>query len=363
MTSATQCFALPSPLKLRRGGQLWGAQLAYETWGQLNAKADNVVLLYTGMSPSAHAASNADTSPGWWEDMLGPGKPIDTQRWFVICANSLGSCKGSTGPDSINPQTGRAYRLSFPELSVEDIALSTHALLEGLGIASVHVVIGASMGGMNALAHIAQFPRHARHAVFISTAARAQPFAIAIRSLQRQLVIADTHFAGGDYADKREVNVGMGLARKLGVISYRSAEEWRTRFARQRVEHPQTSGFGLEFEVERYLQGHAERWAGSFDPCSYIYLSRAMDWFDLAEHGAGELEVALARAGLQRALVIGVSSDILFPLEQQAELAQGLRQGGTQVDFCPLASVQGHDSFLVDMQSFAPTVARFLASV
>lgn len=356
MADARQFLDLEAPLSLWRGGTLAPVRLAYESWGNLNAQRDNVVLLYTGMSPSAHAAQHPnDLSPGWWEDMVGPGKPIDTQRWYVICVNSLGSCRGSTGPSSINPATNVEYRLDFPELSVEDIARACYLGLQQLGLNRVKLAVGCSMGGMTTLAHAAMFPGHIEHGVLISSAARAEAFAIAIRSLQRQLVINDPHFAQGSYQRSTEVNLGMGLARKLGVISYRSADEWRVRFARQRTQQPPKQAFGTEFEVERYLQGHADRWAGSFDPCSYIYLSRAMDWFDLADHPAQRL--------FSRALVLGVATDILFPLSQQAELAQHLARNGSQVQFSAMPSVQGHDAFLVDMENFGPAIARFLASL
>ena len=359
LSDARLYFDLPDTFLLRRGGALNHVRLAYETWGKLSAAKDNVVLLYTGMSPSAHAAQHAnDLSPGWWEDMVGPGKPIDTQRWFVICANSLGSCRGSTGPASINPLTGKAYRMDFPELSVEDIASASHKLLGHLGIERIKVVVGCSMGGMSTLAHAALFPGHAEHAILMCTAARAEAFAIAIRSLQRQLVMNDHNFQNGHYVRSQDVNSGMGLARKLGVISYRSAEEWRVRFGRQRIQAPSDVAFATEFEVERYLQGHADRWAGSFDPCSYVYLSRAMDWFDFSA-----LIPAKHERFFKRALVLGVATDILFPLSQQAELAQQLARTGTQVSFSALPSIQGHDAFLVDMENFGPAVARFLSGL
>lgn len=359
LSDARLFFDLPEPFLLRRGGVLSGVRLAYETWGKLSAAKDNVVLIYSGMSPSAHAAQHPDDlSPGWWEDMVGPGKPIDTQRWFVICGNSLGSCRGSTGPASINPLTGKVYRMDFPELSVEDIASATHKLLQHLGIEGVKVAVGCSMGGMSTLAHAALFPGHAEHAVLMCTAARAEAFAIAIRSLQRQLVMNDRNFQNGNYSRSVDVNSGMGLARKLGVISYRSAEEWRARFGRQRIQAPSGEPFATEFEVERYLQGHADRWAGSFDPCSYVYLSRAMDWFDFsAHHSGGEQRF------FKRALILGVATDILFPLSQQAELAQQLARAGTQVSFSALPSIQGHDAFLVDMENFGPAVARFMSAL
>ncbi|MFM8354402.1 MAG: alpha/beta fold hydrolase, partial [Gammaproteobacteria bacterium] len=212
-------------------GTLTEPQFAYECWGELNAARDNAVLIFTGLSPSAHAASSsADPSSGWWEDMLGPDKPIDTSRYFVVCMNSLGSCFGSTGPASVNPATGRIYRLDFPVLHLEDIARAGVALLDHLGVHALHTVLGASMGGMTVLAFAMLFPNRARGLISISAAARSLPFAIAIRSLQRELIRSDPAWLAGAYAPGEGPVEGMRLARKLGMISYRSADEWTERF-------------------------------------------------------------------------------------------------------------------------------------
>jgi homoserine O-acetyltransferase len=364
MPDARRWFDLPSPFRMKRGGELVGARLAYETWGTLNAARDNAVFILTGLSPSAHAASNADDpSPGWWEEMLGPGKPIDTNRWFVICANTLGSCKGSTGPADVDPATGEPYRLGFPELTLEDVANASHALVQGLGIGRLACLIGNSMGGMSALAYLVQHPGGARMHISISTAPQAQPFAIAIRSLQREAIRLDPNWNNGRYDDAHYPEAGMSIARKLGVITYRSAMEWVGRFARIRLDAEQRDEdpFGFEFQVESYLAGHARRFVRSFDPNSYLYLSRASDWFDVAEHGGGSVEAALARIDVERALVIGVETDILFPLSQQQQIADGLAAGGAEVDFVALDSPQGHDAFLVDIERFGAAIARFLA--
>ncbi|WP_240125164.1 homoserine O-acetyltransferase MetX [Thermomonas alba] len=361
----TRWFALPSPFPMKRGGMLHGARLAYETWGQLDAAGGNAILLLTGMSPDAHAASHADNpAPGWWEWMIGPGKPIDTRRWFVICVNALGSCKGSTGPASPDPATGTPYRLDFPALSIEDIADAAAALVRGLGIAQLACVIGNSMGGMSALALLARHPGIARSHVNICGAARALPFSIAIRSLQREAIRLDPEWRDGDYeAAGTYPENGMRMARKLGVITYRSALEWDGRFGRVRLdaERRDDDPFGLEFEVERYLEGHARRFVHTFDPNSYLYLSRSMDWFDLGEAHGGDPQAALAAiSGVRQALVIGVRTDILFPIQQQEEIAAGLRQAGCQTRFLAMPSPQGHDAFLVDQARFAPAMAGFL---
>lgn len=360
--SATRYFSLSDPFALDCGAALHGARLAFETWGQLNAARDNAVLILTGMSPGAHAASSdQDASAGWWEAMIGAGKAIDTRRWFVICANNLGSCRGSTGPASEDPATGEPYRLDFPRLTLEDIARAKLALLDHLGIGRLHALVAPSMGGMTAQALLVQAPGRCARAALISTASSATPFALALRSLQRDMVMADPGFAGGHYGHPAEVASGMGLARKLGVITYRSADEWLTRFGRTRQQAQQAAavpGFEHDFAVEHYLQGHADRWAGSFDPASYLYLSRAMDEFELDRHG--EPAHSLARSGLQQALVIGVATDLLFPLWQQAELAEQLERAAVSTRYAALPSVQGHDSFLVDIERFAPLIAELL---
>jgi len=359
--SATRTAALPSPFRMKRGGELRGAAIAYETWGTLNATRDNAVLILTGLSPSAHAAASADDpSQGWWEPVVGPGHPIDTNRDFVICVNSLGSCKGSTGPASIDVATGRPYRLSFPDLTLEDVAAAAYEVLKALGVGKLRALIGPSMGGMSAQAFALQYPDVAPNLILISTAPQALPFAIGIRSLQREAIRRDPNFLGGDYHDDHWPMEGMRLARKLGVVTYRSALEWSQRFGRQRVHPTPAEPFGHEFQIEAYLEAHAQRFVGGFDPCSYIYLSRAMDWFDMSDYGA-TCEEAYGRMQVKHALVIGVDTDILFPIEQQKQIAEGLSATGAEVEFAALPSLQGHDSFLVDYARFCPTIAKFMA--
>ncbi|MCL1633835.1 homoserine O-acetyltransferase [Luteimonas sp. SX5] len=361
----TRFATLPSPFPMKRGGELHGARIAYETWGALNAARDNAVLIVTGLSPDAHAAANeGDPEAGWWEAMLGPGKPIDSDRWFVVCVNSLGSCKGSTGPASVNPDTGDLYRLAFPELSIEDIADAAVHVARSLGIEQLACVIGNSMGGMTALALLARHPSFARSHINISGAARALPFSIAIRSLQREAIRLDPKWNNGRYDEQNYPESGMRMARKLGVITYRSALEWDGRFGRVRLDSDRRDDedpFGLEFEVESYLEGHARRFVRRFDPNCYLYLSRCMDWFDLGESCGGSADDGLARIRIGRALAIGVHTDILFPLQQQQQIADGLRAGGNQAAFLALESPQGHDAFLVDIDRFGPAVSGFLA--
>ena len=364
---ASSFVALPDSFPMKRGGSLQGARMAYETWGTRNAAGDNSILVLTGLSPDAHAAArDGNPATGWWEAMLGPGKPIDTDRWHVVCVNSLGSCKGSTGPASINPATGMPWRLAFPELSVEDGADAAAHVVRTLGIDRLACVIGNSMGGMVALSLLQRHPGIARTHVNVSGAARALPFSIAIRSLQREAIRLDPNWNDGNYDDATYPESGMRMARKLGVITYRSALEWDGRFGRVRLDSDRRDDedpFGLEFEVESYLEGHARRFVRNFDPNCYLYLSRSMDWFDLGEaHGGDTLAAlaALAGRGLEKALAIGVETDILFPLQQQREVADGLRAGGAEASFLPLPSPQGHDAFLVDIDRFGPAIGGFL---
>jgi homoserine O-acetyltransferase len=365
----TRFHTLPSPFPMKRGGALHGARIAYETWGTLNAARDNAILILTGLSPDAHAAaSQANPDAGWWDPMLGPGKPIDSDRWFAVCVKSLGSCKGSTGPASVDPATGEPYRLDFPELALEDVADAAMSVVRALGIERLACVIGNSMGGMCALAFLHRHRGVARSHINISGSARALPFSIAIRSLQREAIRLDPAWNQGRYDEAHYPDAGMRMARKLGVITYRSALEWDGRFGRVRLDSDRRDDedpFGLEFEVESYLEGHARRFVRRFDPNCYLYLSRSMDWFDLAETAPDGRDVmaALAALRVEKALAIGVATDILFPLQQQQQIADGLRAGGADAHFLPLPSPQGHDAFLVDYDRFGPAVGSFLAGL
>lgn len=361
VSSARQFFEIPGEFAMHRGGSLLRPVIAYETWGELNSRRDNAVLIFTGLSPSAHASSSpSDPAPGWWEEIVGPSRPIDTRRFFVICVNSLGSCFGSTGPASIDPHTGEPYRLTFPVLTLEDVATAGRRLLEHLGIDVLHTLVGPSMGGMTALGYAVMYPGKARNILLISCGSRSLPFAIALRSLQREMIRRDPAWAAGNYPPGSGPVMGMQLARKLGMITYRSAQEWEQRFGRERVSEERQTGdpFAIDFEIESYLEAHAQKFTGQFDPNCYLYLSRASDLFDLAEHG-GSVPAALRRIRADRVLVIGVSTDFLFPIHQQRELATGLRESCDHVMLEELPSIQGHDSFLVDMDRFRPPIRRF----
>jgi len=358
---ARRYAALSDPFPMWRGGELHGARLAYETWGELNAARDNALLLFTGLSPSAHAASsNADPSDGWWQRMLGPGLAIDTDQYFVICVNSLGSCFGSTGPSSDDPATGKPYRLRFPDLSVEDIARAGYDTVRSLGIERLSAVAGPSLGGMVVLAFVAQFPGATRRLISISGTPAASPFAIALRSIQREAITSDPDWRNGNYTADRPPRTGQRLARKLGTVTYRSAAEWQQRFDREpiRPDMKRDDPFASEFAVQGYLEAQAARFVSAFDANCYLYLSRAMDRWDLSVHGRHE--AVLARSKLEQALVIGVESDLLFAIVEQRSLAKSMEAAGIATRFAPLQCIEGHDSFLIDIERFGREIRGFL---
>ncbi|HEV2227882.1 MAG TPA: homoserine O-acetyltransferase [Steroidobacteraceae bacterium] len=358
---ARRFAALSDPFPMWRGGVLHGGRIAYETWGKLNAARDNALLIFTGLSPPAHAASSErDPSEGWWQGMVGPKLAIDTERYFVICVNSLGSCFGSSGPASPDPATGRPYRLAFPDLSVEDIARGGYETVRSLGIEQLDTVMGPSLGGMVVLAYAAMFPNAARRLVCISGTMSAAPFAIALRSIQREIVTKDPDWKGGNYPPDRPPITGQRIARKLGTVTYRSAAEWQQRFGRSPIREDMASKdpFASEFAVQGYLESLAQRWVNVFDANCYLYISRAMDRFDLAAHG--DPAALLRRAALKSALVIGVQTDLLFSVTEQQAIAEALAAAGVATRFSPLSCIEGHDAFLVDLRTFGAEIGAFL---
>jgi homoserine O-acetyltransferase/O-succinyltransferase len=362
---ARRFAALPDPFPLWGGGKLHGARIAYETWGELNPQRDNAVLLFTGLSPPAHArSSEGNPAPGWWEGMIGPAAALDTDELFVVCVNSLGSAFGSTSPLTIDPATAAPYRITFPDLAVEDIARGGYETLKSLGVERAHTVVGPSLGGIVVLAYAALFPGATRNLISISGTAAATPFAIALRSIQREAILRDPDFKAGQYTAEHPPETGMRIARKLGMMTYRSAAEWVQRFGRAPAE-PQAADadagpFGPEFAVQSYLEQHARRFVRAFDPNCYLYLSRAMDRFDLAAHGES-IAAVLKNSRVERALIIGVESDMLFSIGEQATLAKAFTEAGVDTHYAPLDCLEGHDSFLVDIKRFGREISGFLA--
>lgn len=361
MANYLKIFNIPSSFSFHRGGQLEQGILAYETWGELNKDGSNAVLILTGLSADSHAArhSKNDTA-GWWEFMIGPDKAIDTNQWFVICASSLGSCKGSTGPCSPNPKTKQPYRFDFPDLTLEDIAHSTKLLCHSLGINKLHTIVGPSMGGMTALALILNHHGFAKHLVHIASGMASPPFSTAIRSLQREVILKDENFNKGYYSASNWPEEGMKFARKIGMLSYRSAEEWKDRFPRSLKQVPEHA-FGIEFPVESYLEHHANQFIHKFDPISYLYLSRAMDWFNGHNYVKNKGDNPFKHSQLESSLIVGSKTDLLFPIDLQQELNELLLNAGIESQLKITDSIQGHDAFLVDHEVFSKLIGDFLS--
>lgn len=348
----------PRALPFWRGGSL-NVEIAYETWGTLDDKKSNVVLILPGLSPSAHAASSArDPSRGWWEGMLGAQKSICIDTHFVICINHLGSCFGSTGPASTDA-SGEAVGMSFPQLSIEDLALAATYVLDELKIDTVRTLIGPSMGGLVTLAFMLRYPNRFERGLIISSAARAEAHSIAIHSLQREAICNDPKWMNGHYSKSSPPIDGMRLARKIGMSSYRSSIEWEERFGNRRANETTDHPFAFEFTVESYLRAVATRFADRFDANAYLYLSRAMDWFDVGYHGASATD-ALRRLSGKSVGVISVTTDQLFPPRQQELLANALTAAGIDTTYTVINSLKGHDAFLVDVERIGPVIKQFL---
>ncbi|EGD80868.1 homoserine O-acetyltransferase [Salpingoeca rosetta] len=350
-----QCEIKDNP----NGGVLPELHLAYETWGTLSPEKDNVVFLHTGLSASSHAHSHErNKTPGWWEKFIGPGKAIDTNKYFVICSNNLGGCYGTSGPSSINPSTNKEYATSFPLITVQDMIRAQFLLLDHLGIDKLHASVGSSLGGMQSLAAAAMYPERVGLCVSISAAHRAHPTAIALRYMQRRIIMADPHWAGGNYYGKKFPVLGMKHAREIATISYRSGPEWEKRFSRQRIDGARHS-FMPEYLIETYLDHQGTTACLRYDPNSLIYISKAMDMFDMTD-GFEDPTSAIARITCPT-LVIGVQSDLLFPVMQQREVVQLLREGGNEnVTYYELDALYGHDTFLIDVNTVGAAVKGHL---
>ena len=358
VVSGYRTFHHPEAFPTELGGELPGFDLAYESWGELSPQRDNAVLLHTGLSASSHARSHPENqAPGWWEEFIGPGLALDTERFFVLCTNLLGGCYGSTGPASTDPRSGEPYATDFPLLTVNDMVRAQLALLDHLGIRRVHASVGASLGGMQSLAISAAAPERIGRVVSISAALRSHPQSIALRFVQRQAVMADADWRGGRYYGVSFPHRGQKVAREIGTITYRSGPEWQQRFGRRRIDDGRPPRLDEDFQVENYLVHQGEKFCLQYDANSYLYISKAMDLFDLTDPVEGEPGIDRVQCPT---LVIGVSSDLLFPVWQQRELAEALRKSGAEVSYVELDAPYGHDTFLVDNERVGGAVKRHL---
>lgn len=352
-----------TPLPLESGAVLAPVTLAYQAYGQLNARRDNAILLLHALSGDAHAAgylSPHDPKPGWWDAMIGPGKPFDTTRYYVICSNVLGGCQGSTGPSSLNPQSGKPYALDFPVLTIGDMVRAQVRLLDHLGIATLHTVAGGSMGGFQALEWAASYPERVRNVILLATAARSSPQTIAWNSIGRRAIMSDPRWCAGNYYGSEPPTDGLAIARQIGHITYVSEDALEQKFGR-RLQTQAAPRFTLaqEFAVESYLTYQGEKFNERFDANSYLYITKAMDYWDLPGR-YGTLEHALRRS-TARFLLISFDSDWLYPTAESERIANALRRLRRDVTHIELHSSAGHDAFLVDAAEQQPFMHEFLA--
>ncbi|KAL1930900.1 hypothetical protein VTP01DRAFT_10037 [Rhizomucor pusillus] len=416
-----ETFEYPHPFLLDHGGILPKFKIAYETWGKLNEKRDNAILIHTGLSASSHAKSHAkNMKPGWWEEFIGPGSYIDTNKFFVICTNVIGGCYGSTGPSSIDPADGERYATRFPIITIFDMVRAQFLLLDHLGIEKLHASVGSSMGGMQSIAAAHLFPDRIKRLVSVSACARSHPYSIALRHTQRQVLMADPNWNKGFYYKGVPPHIGMKLAREIATISYRSGPEWELRFGRKRAQENQTPALCPDFLIETYLDHQGERFCLQYDANSLLYISKAMDIFDMSRSATDALaeqrrrnahkidqilhkqqtinqqsalemhdaavveppETKKTRPALTSlsqtdpavqdlidgmkgikmpTLVLGAQSDILFPVWQQKEIAECLRASGNKhVTYYELDAMFGHDTFLIDRVSVGGAIKGHL---
>ena len=356
------CAEPPHELVLESGRSLGPITLAYETYGQLNAARNNAILVLHALSGDAHVAgyhTPDDKAPGWWDEMVGPGKPLDTNRYLVICSNIIGGCQGSTGPGSLNPQTGEPYGLNFPVVTIRDMVNAQKALVDHLGIETLHAVVGGSMGGMQVLEWAVSYPERVRLALPIATTARLSPQAIAFDEVGRQAIMSDPDWRHGSYYGRSLPVHGLSIARMIGHITYLSDASMHQKFGRRLQDKAEYGyDFVTDFEVESYLRYKGDSFVKRFDANSYLYISKAMDYFDLARE-AGSLRAALA--GVQaKFLVVSFSSDWFFPPYQSKEIVKALRQNQAEVVYAGIASDYGHDAFLLEAEQLGRLIAGFL---
>jgi homoserine O-acetyltransferase len=423
-SGATEKYPCKEPILLDWGGSLREFEIAYESWGEMNAEKSNVILLHTGLSASSHAHSTeANPKAGWWEKFIGPGKSLDTDKYHVICTNVIGGCYGSTGPSSIDPANGERYATRFPILTMQDMVRAQFRLLDHLGVNKLYASVGSSMGGMQSLAAGVLFPERVGRIASISGCARSHPYSIAMRHTQRQVLMMDPKWNRGFYYEGIPPHAGMKLAREIATVTYRSGPEWEQRFGRRRADPSKQPALCPDFLIETYLDHAGEKFCLEYDANSLLYVSKAMDLFDLGlaaqnaaaarrsahsqrikSGGSEDIDAASCSLTLPEspyeeqpesqgstnmnepvestsgppqdlvngltvlrdhpALVMGVASDILFPAWQQREIAETLRKAGnkrvTHVELGEDLSLFGHDTFLLDLEHIGANIKQFL---
>jgi homoserine O-acetyltransferase len=358
-------IAFETPLALDSGGELAGLEIAYRTWGTLNGARSNAILICHALTLDQHVrgAHPLTGKPGWWEGMVGPGLPLDPDRHFIICANVVGGCMGSTGPSSLNPETGEPWGLSFPVITIGDMVRAQARLVEALGIERLFAVIGGSMGGMQALQWAASYPEKLFAAVVIAAAARHSAQNIAFHEVGRQAIMADPDWREGAYATAGvRPEKGLAVARMAAHITYLSEEALQRKFGRELQRDGLSWGFDADFQVESYLRHQGAAFVDRFDANSYLYITRAMDYFDLAADQAAGLAGAFAGARDVRFFVVSFTSDWLYPSHESQTIVRALNAAGARVSFVEIASGKGHDAFLLDEPVLRAALAGFVDS-
>jgi homoserine O-acetyltransferase/O-succinyltransferase len=353
--------APPDKLLLESGRMLGPVTLAYETYGRLNADRSNAILVCHALSGDAHAAGfhEGEETPGWWDAMIGPGKAFDTEQYFVICSNVIGGCKGSTGPSSINPETGKPYALDFPMITITDMVNAQRRLIDFLGIGKLFCVVGGSMGGMQALQWASAYPDRVRAAIPMATALKQSPQQIAFDEVIRQSIMADPDWRKGNYYEHGQPNKGLAVARMIGHITFMSDQSMEEKFSRKLKNGNYSFTFADDFEVEGYLRYRGDNFVKRFDANSYLYITKAMDYFDLSD--------GLFLPGIKmtetRFLVISFTSDWLYPSYQSQEIVRLLKRRRIVATYCDLKSTYGHDAFLVEVEEETRLIGSFLGNI
>lgn len=361
----TQSFTFAAPpqeMRLECGRSFGPITLAYETYGELSPAKDNAILILHALSGDAHAAGfnhPHERQPGWWDIMIGPGKAFDTRKYFAICSNVIGGCKGSTGPSSINPQTGRPFALDFPLVTIHDMVNAQRALIDHLGIDQLLCAVGGSMGGMQALQWVVSYPERVRLAIPIATTSKLSSQGIAFNEVGRQAIQSDPHWKEGEYYGKSIPRRGLAIARMIGHITYLSEKSMHQKFGRK-LQDKAAYGydFRADFQVESYLRYKGDHFVNRFDANSYLYISKAMDYFDLA-HPHKKLEQAFANVKA-KFLVISFSSDWLFPSYQSKEIVSACRRVGAEAIYTEIQTDYGHDAFLLESGQLSSLITNFL---
>ncbi len=363
MPVQTLTFAKPpAELILESGEKIGPITIVYETYGQLNAEKSNAVLVVHALSGNAHAAGfhAGDSEPGWWDNFIGPGKGIDTDRYFVICSNVLGGCKGSTGPSSTNPKTGKPFGIDFPLVSIGDMVQAQRHLIDHLGIDKLLAVVGGSMGGMQVLQWMVSYPDRIRAAIPIATTLKHTPQQIAFNEVGRQAVMADPNWKNGNYYGSSNPARGLAVARMIGHITYMSDVSMMEKFGRKTRSDKEPFKFSAEFEVEGYLRYRGDNFVKRFDANSYLYVTKAIDNFNsLNGHSLG----SVFRGLKAKVLVLAFKSDWLYPAYQSQEIVRACKLAGIDASYCEITSTYGHDAFLLEIEQETSLIGKFLKAV